>query len=189
MSISGNQIKAARALAGLDQKGLAERANVGINTIRNMEAADAGNVRGRTDTLDAVVAALKSAGVIFVEANGEGPGVRLRKSIPSAPFTIKEFMRVIDEFERARFQDVREKLQNPELAAKLTLERHPQGVNLKVSGRGSPIGTIRLVEGTIVFEPELENGRDWTPHDWLTPNEMSRWVREAWQSFDRKGRA
>ena len=80
MSISGNQIKAARALAGLDQKGLAERANVGINTIRNMEAADAGNVRGRTDTLDAVVAALKSAGVIFVEENGEGPGVRLRKA-------------------------------------------------------------------------------------------------------------
>jgi transcriptional regulator with XRE-family HTH domain len=79
MAISGNQLKAARALAGLDQKTLADRADVGINTVRNMEAAGASDVRGRTDTLNAVVAALKAAGVIFVEENGEGPGVRLRK--------------------------------------------------------------------------------------------------------------
>jgi transcriptional regulator with XRE-family HTH domain len=80
MAISGNQLKAARALAGLDQKVLADRAGVGTNTVRNMEAAGANSVRARTDTLDAVVAALKSAGVIFVEENGEGPGVRLRKA-------------------------------------------------------------------------------------------------------------
>jgi transcriptional regulator with XRE-family HTH domain len=80
MGISGNQLKAARALAGLDQKALADRAGVGINTIRNFEAAGAGNVRGRLDTLDAIVVALKSAGVIFVPENGEGPGVRLRKA-------------------------------------------------------------------------------------------------------------
>lgn len=84
MAISGNQLKAARALAGLDQKALAERAGVGINTIRNFEAAGAGNVRGRLDTLDAVVGALKSAGVIFVAENGEGPGVRLKKAKPPA---------------------------------------------------------------------------------------------------------
>ena len=37
MSVSGNQIKAARALAGMDQKALADAAGVGINTIRNFE--------------------------------------------------------------------------------------------------------------------------------------------------------
>lgn len=79
MAISGNQLRAARALAGLDQKQLADLADVGINTVRNLEAAGAANVRGRTETLDAIVAALKSAGVIFVEENGEGQGVRLRK--------------------------------------------------------------------------------------------------------------
>jgi hypothetical protein len=80
MAISGNQLKAARALAGLDQKALADGAKVSINTIRSMESAGVENVRGRTDTLNAVVAALKSAGVIFVEENGEGAGVRLKKA-------------------------------------------------------------------------------------------------------------
>jgi len=84
MAISGNQLKAARALAGLDQKALADRARVGINTIRNFEAAGTGNVRGRLDTLDAIVAALKLAGVVFVPENGEGPGVRLVKSKSTA---------------------------------------------------------------------------------------------------------
>ena len=84
MAISGNQLKAARALAGLDQKALAERAGVGINTIRNFEAAGANSVRGRLDTLDAIIEALKSAGVIFVAENGDGPGVRLRKAKPAA---------------------------------------------------------------------------------------------------------
>jgi transcriptional regulator with XRE-family HTH domain len=84
MTISGNQLKAARALAGLDQKALAERAGVGVNTIRNFEAAGASSVRGRLDTLDAIVEALKSAGVVFVAENGGGPGVRLRKAKPAA---------------------------------------------------------------------------------------------------------
>ena len=52
---------------------------VGVNTIRNLEATGSENVRGRTGALDAMVAALKLLGVIFVEENGEGPGVRLRK--------------------------------------------------------------------------------------------------------------
>ncbi len=51
-----------------------------MNTIRNLEATGSENVRGRTGALDAMVAALKLLGVIFVEENGEGPGVRLRKS-------------------------------------------------------------------------------------------------------------
>jgi len=79
MAISGNQLKAARALIGLDQQQLADKAGIGINTVRNMEAAAAGNIRARTDTLDAVVAALADAGVEFIPENGGGAGVRLKK--------------------------------------------------------------------------------------------------------------
>lgn len=80
MVVSGNQIRAARALIGMDQRTLAERAGVGINTVRNLEAHGAESVRARTDTLGAILDALKEAGVIFVDENGAGPGVRLKKS-------------------------------------------------------------------------------------------------------------
>lgn len=63
MSVSGNQIKAARALAGMDQKALADAAGVGINTIRNFEGAGQAIVRGRIDTLEAIRSALFTAGV------------------------------------------------------------------------------------------------------------------------------
>ena len=79
MAISGNQIKAARALIGMEQSELSEKAGVSVNTIRNMEAKGMDVVRVRLDTLYRVQDALKAAGVIFVEENGEGPGVRLRK--------------------------------------------------------------------------------------------------------------
>lgn len=82
MAIIGNQIRAARALIGIEQKELADKAGVAIGTIRNMEAAGAGAVGGRTDTLNAVVEALKAAGVLIVPENGEGAGVRLRKAGP-----------------------------------------------------------------------------------------------------------
>lgn len=77
--MTGNQLKAARALVGWEQAQLAEAATVSVNTVRNMEAAGADPVRGRLDTLGKLQAALEAAGVIFIEENGEGPGVRLRK--------------------------------------------------------------------------------------------------------------
>jgi transcriptional regulator with XRE-family HTH domain len=84
MPVSGNQIKAARALIGMEQAELADKAGVSINTVRNMEAAGADEVRVRSDTLFRVQEALKAAGVIFVEENGDGPGVRMRKRRPGA---------------------------------------------------------------------------------------------------------
>lgn len=84
MAVTGNQMKAARALIGMDQKALADQAGVNVNTIRNMEACGPGRVKVRTDTLDGVVDALKAAGILFLDENGEGPGVRLRKVRVSA---------------------------------------------------------------------------------------------------------
>jgi transcriptional regulator with XRE-family HTH domain len=77
MELTGNHLRAARAIAGLDQAALADLSGVSINTIRNMEAAGASLVGGRASTRDQVQAALEKLGVEFT--NGGEPGVRLRK--------------------------------------------------------------------------------------------------------------
>jgi transcriptional regulator with XRE-family HTH domain len=82
MELTGNHLKAARAIAGLDQAALADLTGVSINTIRNMEAAGASPVGGRQSTRNRVQAALEKLGVEF--ANGGEPGVRLRKR-PKSP--------------------------------------------------------------------------------------------------------
>ena len=60
------------------QERLAEVSGVSVPTIKRLESED-GNLGGRADTGAKIIAALEGAGVIFVEENGEGPGVRLRK--------------------------------------------------------------------------------------------------------------
>lgn len=76
-------MRAARALAGIDQKTLAERAGVSLPTIQRMEASD-GVVRGVVDTLMKVVQALEASGVELIGENqASGPGgrgVRLKGS-------------------------------------------------------------------------------------------------------------
>ncbi len=74
--ITGKHLRAARGLLGWTQEGLAQRAKVGLGTVRRMEDFD-GPVRARTETLGKVVRALEKAGVEFL--NDERPGVRLRK--------------------------------------------------------------------------------------------------------------
>jgi predicted transcriptional regulator len=79
------QLRAARALLGIDQKTLAERAGVSLPTIQRMEASD-GFVRGVVDSLTKVVAALEREGVELISENGVssggGRGVRLRDPTP-----------------------------------------------------------------------------------------------------------
>jgi transcriptional regulator with XRE-family HTH domain len=79
--ISIRQVKAARELIGWKQTDLAEACGLSIVTVRRLESQD-GELGGRADTAGKIVAALESAGVIFVDENGEGPGVRLRKGKP-----------------------------------------------------------------------------------------------------------
>ena len=73
------QCKMARAALDLGVRELAELAKVSPNTIARMERGE--ELRERT--VAAIRAALELAGVIFVEENGEGPGVRLRKGSKS----------------------------------------------------------------------------------------------------------
>lgn len=81
--ITAQQMRAARALVGIDQKTLAERAGVSLPTIQRMEASD-GVVRGVVDTLMKVIRAIEESGVELIGAEqastGGGRGVRLKSS-------------------------------------------------------------------------------------------------------------
>lgn len=76
---TGNQIKAARALAEMNQEQLASSAGVNVNTIRNMESRGGEMLVSGLDTVMKVQAALEAAGVQFIPENGGGAGVRLAK--------------------------------------------------------------------------------------------------------------
>src|SRR4051812_20306420 len=77
--ITAAQMRAARALLGIDQKALAERSGVSLPTIQRMEASE-GNVRGVVDTLMKVIEAFDRAGVELIGDNATsqsgGRGVR-----------------------------------------------------------------------------------------------------------------
>lgn len=80
--LSAAQLRAARALAGLDQKALAELSGVSVPTIQRMEASQ-GVVRGSVDTLMKVIEGLGKAGVELINerqtSDRGGRGVRLRE--------------------------------------------------------------------------------------------------------------
>ncbi|HCP81721.1 MAG TPA: hypothetical protein DIT67_09065 [Octadecabacter sp.] len=78
MSMTGTQIRAARALLEMEQVTLAELSLVSVNTIRNMETKGGAVVRVRLDTLIKVRQALETAGIEFIDKNGGGAGVRLK---------------------------------------------------------------------------------------------------------------
>jgi len=83
MLTTGNQLRAARALAGLDQGTLAELADVNINTISAMEKRGGETLTSGLDVVTRVAQALEARGIVFLN-HGE-PGVRLRKvSKPAA---------------------------------------------------------------------------------------------------------
>jgi transcriptional regulator with XRE-family HTH domain len=81
--VTGNQLKAARALAGVDQQHVADAAGVNVNTIRNMEARGAELITSGAVTVRSVQLALEALGIEFL--NHTRPGVRL--SNPSKPIT------------------------------------------------------------------------------------------------------
>lgn len=79
--ITAAQMRAARALLGIDQRQLAELAGVSVPTIQRMESSD-GNVRGVIDSLTKLVEALDRAGIELISekaiSGGGGRGVRLK---------------------------------------------------------------------------------------------------------------
>jgi transcriptional regulator with XRE-family HTH domain len=83
--ITAAQMRAARALLGIDQRQLAEMSGVSLPTIQRMEASE-GNVRGVVDTLTKVVEAFDRAGVDLIGesavSTGGGRGVRFKDAKP-----------------------------------------------------------------------------------------------------------
>jgi transcriptional regulator with XRE-family HTH domain len=81
--ITAAQLRAARALLGIDQRQLAEASVLSLPTIQRMEASD-GVVRGNVDSLVKLVEALERAGIELIgegaTSSGGGRGVRLRAS-------------------------------------------------------------------------------------------------------------
>lgn len=79
--ITAAQMRAARALLGIDQKTLADLSGLSVPTIQRMEASN-GNVRGVVDSLIKVVEALDLAGAELIgdgaSSMSGGRGVRLK---------------------------------------------------------------------------------------------------------------
>jgi transcriptional regulator with XRE-family HTH domain len=85
--ITANQLRAARALLNIDQRQMAELADLSVPTIQRMEASD-GVVRGNVDSLMKLVSALDRAGIELinpgVSSTNGGRGVRLREHVAKA---------------------------------------------------------------------------------------------------------
>ena len=73
--ITPQQIRGARAMLGMTQAELAHKAGISTTGLNNIEK---GNADPKASTLKAIQAALEAAGVLFIDSNGNGPGVRLR---------------------------------------------------------------------------------------------------------------
>ena len=82
--LTSAQIRAARALVRWRAQDLARESSVGVATIRRAELTDADTSMTAANDL-AVRRALETAGVEFIDENGGGPGVRLRKSRKEKP--------------------------------------------------------------------------------------------------------
>jgi hypothetical protein len=78
--LSGPQIRAARALIKWSAADLARRASLGVNTIGRAELTDGVTALTIANEL-AIRRALEAAGIEFIDLNGGGPGVRLRKPL------------------------------------------------------------------------------------------------------------
>jgi transcriptional regulator with XRE-family HTH domain len=77
--ISSRQLKAALALLGWKVSELAEASRVSEPTIWRLETAG-GSIGGRPETAEKLIGTLERAGIIFIEEDVQGPGVRLRKT-------------------------------------------------------------------------------------------------------------
>ena len=80
--ITAAQLRAARALLGIDQRKLAEMSGLSLPTIQRMEASD-GVIRGNVESLMKLIAALERLGIELINegaaSEGGGRGLRLKK--------------------------------------------------------------------------------------------------------------
>lgn len=75
--LTSEQIRAARALIRMEQKELAEASGVSLPSIKRLETQP-GQLAAQDRTIAAIRTALENAGVMFIDQNGNGAGVRLK---------------------------------------------------------------------------------------------------------------
>lgn len=82
--ITANQLRAARALLNIDQRQMAELADLSVPTVQRMEASD-GVIRANVDSLMKLISALDNAGIELINPGAASPsggrGVRLREHV------------------------------------------------------------------------------------------------------------
>ena len=76
--LTSEQIRAARALLRWEQKDLSATSKVSLPTVKRLEAKP-GSVKANAVTVEALRRALEGGGVVFIDQDGGGPGVRLSK--------------------------------------------------------------------------------------------------------------
>ena len=76
--ITAEQIRGARGMLRWSAKQLAEQAGLSWPTVQRMESVQ-GVPSGLSKNLELVQRTLEQAGIIFIDADDEGPGVRLRR--------------------------------------------------------------------------------------------------------------
>src|SRR5215217_1675775 len=90
--ITAHQLRAARALLSIDQRQMAELADLSVPTIQRMEASD-GVIRANVDSLMKLVSALEGAGIELINPGAAsatgGRGVRLREHVTNPKTTPK----------------------------------------------------------------------------------------------------
>src|SRR5262249_7007120 len=77
--ITREQIRAARGLLGWSQSQLAKRAGMSLPTVKRMETGTGPKVSDEARAR--IQVALEAAGIRFIDENGGGPGVRLRRPL------------------------------------------------------------------------------------------------------------
>lgn len=77
--ITSGQLRAARALLRWSAQDLAEKAEIGVATVRRCEAGE-GPISATIANQNAMQRALENAGVEFIPENGGGAGVRLKEA-------------------------------------------------------------------------------------------------------------
>ena len=130
--LTGEQIRAARALIRWEQKRLAEASKVSLETVKRLEGIE-GPVSANAATVDKLQRALESAGVVFVEPNGLGPGVRLRER-GAATFGQDEASCVVYGMPRAAWE-------NGAAQQQVSLDRIPEYICHQIENTGASHAT------------------------------------------------
>jgi transcriptional regulator with XRE-family HTH domain len=120
--LTAEQLRAARAMLRMDQSALAVASGVSVETIKRLEGMEGHLSEVRVATINAISATLESAGIEFIDENGGGAGVRLKKSSE----TVADLTRQIDTLQADMTPEPGPEKPSPNRAMKQLRRAHDQ---------------------------------------------------------------